>query len=221
MLSFLRGSGPPVRTTNAANNPIFYEHGRSRLEFHAPNSPFLMTNAIPPTTPAQGASIMQPPLHFHIHQTEKFHVRSGTATFWKGSGADPWLMLSSEPGQPSTATVPPGTCHRFENASMTEDLVVDVQLDPEDYEAEQRFFRNFFGYLDDCRKANVEPTLFQLMVFLDSADTPLALSLPLVNNEWLGGWVSRLFLTVMAFWGRWLLGYQTSYSEYYEPGKSR
>ncbi|EXJ65516.1 hypothetical protein A1O7_01857 [Cladophialophora yegresii CBS 114405] len=108
--------------------------------------------------------------------------------------------------------------HKFENASKTQSLVVDVQLDPGDYEAEQRFFRNFFGYLDDCRKAKMEPSPFQLFVFLHAADTPVALPLP---NEWLGVIVSWVFLTVMASVGRWVLGYQASYPEYYDERKTR
>lgn len=94
---------------------------------------------------------------------------------------------------------------------------MDVQLDPKDNDSEQRFFRNFFGYLDDCKNHKVAPSLFQLIVFLHQADTPLALPLP---NEWLGIWASRLFLIIMAFLGRWVLGYKTTYPEYYIEKKS-
>ncbi len=94
--------------------------------------------------------------------------------------------------------------------------MLDIHLTPETYENEQKFFRNFFGYLDDCKKAKEQPSFFQLMVFLHSADTPLALPLP---NEWLGRVVSRAFLIVVAGWGRWVLGYKQSYEEYYEEGK--
>lgn len=95
---------------------------------------------------------------------------------------------------------------------------MDIHLTPEDYENEQRFFRNFFGYLDDCKKSKTEPSLFQLLVFLHSADTPLALPLP---TEWLGRIVSRIFLIVVASWGRFMLGYKDNYPEYYEAGKSK
>jgi hypothetical protein len=101
---------------------------------------------------------------------------------------------------------------------LEEDLVVDVNLTPETYEEEQRFFRNFFGYLDDCKKAKTAPSLFQLLVFLHRADTPLALPMP---TEWLGRVVSRAFLVVAATWGKYALGYKDSYPEYYEEGKSR
>jgi len=175
-----------------------------------------MTHSIPPTTPEHGPSILQPPFHYHVRQTEYFHIVSGEGAFWKGIGSEPWTTLSAVPEGRSTASVPPRTYHKFENASKTESLVVDVQLDPENYESEQRFFRNFFGYLDDCRKAKMEPSLFQLMVFLHAADTPLALPLP---HETLGVLASRVFLIGMAFWGKWILGYQTTYPEYFEAKK--
>jgi len=96
--------------------------------------------------------------------------------------------------------------------------VLDIHLTPEDYQNEQRFFRNFFGYLDDCKKAKTAPSLFQLLVFLHSADTPLALPAP---TEWLGRILSRVFLIVVAYWGKFVLGYRDNYPEYYEVGKSK
>ncbi|KIV78420.1 hypothetical protein PV11_10140 [Exophiala sideris] len=216
MLSFLRGADPP-RTNIATNNPIVFEDGRSSVQFHSRSSEYMMTHTIPPTTQDHGASLVQPPFHYHIYQTERFRVRAGTATFWRGIGSAPWITLSAEPGKPSTGQVGPGRYHKFENASKTQDLVIDVQLDPEDYEREQKFFRNFFGYLDDCRKLKVAPSLFQLLVFLHEADTPLGLPLP---HERLGVWASRAFLIGMASCGRWLLGYKATYPEYYEDRKS-
>ena len=115
-------------------------------------------------------------------------------------------------------TIPKFVAHRFENASETRDLVVDIHLAPESYEAEQRFFRNFFGYLDDCRKAGQQPSIFQLMVFLDDGDTPLALPAP---TEWLGKVLSRILLWTASSWGRYVLGYQVSYPEYFEVSKSK
>lgn len=211
----------PVRTNNASNNPIKYEAGTSQMQFHPPEArpgQFIMTHTIPPTHPKDGPSIIQPPFHYHIHQSEQFRVRSGIGRFYIGLDSKPTITLSSQAGAQSHAGVAAKRYHRFENASETEDLVVDIQLDPEDYENEQRFFRNFFGYLDDCKKSKTAPSLFQLMVFLQSADTPLALPLP---NETLGVWVSLLFMTIVAAWGKYILGYKSNYPEYYEEGKSR
>jgi mannose-6-phosphate isomerase-like protein (cupin superfamily) len=217
MFSFLKAKEPP-RTNNASNNPIIYEGGLSSLTFYAPDSHFIMTHRIPPTTTENGISIITPPFHYHIHQSEKFSLRSGTGDFYRGVDPEPFIRLSDAPGAPRTASIPAGQYHRFENASKTEDLVVDIHLTPEDYENEQKFFRNFFGYLDDCKKDKMEPSLFQLLVFLHSADTPLAIPLPW---EWLGVIVSRVFLIAVASWGKFVLGYQDNYREYYDCGKSR
>jgi len=176
-----------------------------------------MTHTLPPTLKGNEPTIIQPPFHYHIHQSERFYIQSGKGKFFKG--LDPsGFYLSGDGQHPRTAIIPAGRYHRFENASQSENLVVDIQLDPESYENEQRFFRNFFGYLDDCKNAGQAPSLFQLMVFLHSADTPLALPLPF---EWLGVLVSRIFLIVMAWVGRWILGYQTNYVEYYDAGKGQ
>lgn len=229
MLSFLRGAGP-VRTNTAANNPIVYEGGRSSVSFRAPNSDYCMTHTIPPASEENGVSIITPPFHYHIYQDEFFRVQRGTGNFYRGLDAAPFAVLSGRPPasdsdsdsdtkpSSSTATIKAGRYHRFENASATEDLVVDVHLAPESYESEQRFFRNFFGYLDDCKRARAAPSFFQLLVFLHSADTPLAVPLPW---EGLGRIASRILLTSAAFWGRVVLGYRDTYPEYYEEGKSK
>lgn len=177
-----------------------------------------MTHTIPPTHPTHGGSIVTPPFHYHIRQSERFHVQSGTGHFYRGLARAPFAVLSDAPGAPRTAHVAAGRYHRFENASPTADLVVDIQLDPEDYDNEQRFFRNFFGYLDDCKRVDAAPSIFQLMVFLHAADTPLALPAP---TEAVGRVLSRVFLVVMAAVGRWVLGYRVSYPEYYQGPKEK
>lgn len=217
MLSFLRATAPP-RTNNASNNPIIYEGGLSSVTFHAPDSQFIMTHRLPPNGSKIGVSIIQPPFHYHIYQSEKFNLRSGSGNFYCGVDPKPFITLSDTPDAPRIAFIPAGRYHRFENASQTEDLVVDIHLTPESYEDEQRFFRNFFGYLDDCKKSKKSPSLFQLLVFLHSADTPLALPLPW---EWLGRIASRVFIFGVAGWGKFILGYEDSYAEYYEEGKSK
>jgi hypothetical protein len=194
MFSFLRGLSR--RTNNASNNPIVFEDGRSSVRFHPSNSEYAMTHTIPLTTPEHGPSIVQPPSHYHITQTSTSACSPAKAHSGKGIGSAPWTTLSSTSDKQSAASIPPQTYRKFENASKTESLVIDARLDPGHYESEQRFFRNFFGYLDDCRKMKMEPGLFQLMAFLHAADTPVALPLP---NEWIGVVVSRLFLNVMAF----------------------
>ncbi|KAJ4420645.1 hypothetical protein N0V82_004210 [Gnomoniopsis sp. IMI 355080] len=217
MLSFLRGVGP-VRTHSAAKNPIYYDGGRSSVTFREPNSEYCMTHAIPPETDDHSLPVLTPPFHYHMYQDEHFRVRQGVGNFYCGLGSSPAAILTGGGGKQSTTTIKAGRYHRFENASKTEDLVVDIRLTPESYESEQRFFRNFFGYLDDCNKARTAPSFFQLLVFLHSADTPLAVPLPW---ESIGRIASRMLLTVAAFWGRWILGYRDTYPEYYEEGKSK
>lgn len=210
MFAFLRPSLPP-RTNTASSSTIVYEDGASSVEFFSANSDYIFRNIHPPFNKDR-PSIMTPPPHYHIYQTENFRIVSGSVNLFKDKVDKPWLTLSADdPDAPKTATVPKRVCHTIHNASTTEKLVVDVKLSPENYEAEQQFFRNFFGYLDDCRKAESPPSIFQLMVFLHAADTPIAL--PLSGN--LGFLASRLFLISMALWGKWALGYKTSYPEYY------
>jgi mannose-6-phosphate isomerase-like protein (cupin superfamily) len=217
MFFFLRSPGPP-RTQNAQNNPILYEGGRSSVTFSAPGSQYIMTHRIPPTSKENGTSIIAPPFHYHIYQDEFFRVQSGKGNFYRGINPSPFAVLSDDPDGQTTASVKAGNYHRFENASDTRDLVVDIQLTPESYENEQQFFRNFFGYLDDCKTEGCEPSIFQLMVFLHAADTPLAVPLPW---ESLGRVASRILLTAVAYWGGWVLGYRQTYAEYYDTKKSR
>ena len=214
MLSFLRGSHPP-RTNNAANNPIYYDKGTSNVRFHQKGSEYIMTHTLPRQGAEDGVSIVQPPFHYHIYQNEFFQLHKGTAVIYKGIDPKPFAILSED--GPRTATIPAGRYHRFENQSSTEELVIDIHLSPEDYENELSFFRNFFGYLDDCKQNKTAPSFFQLMVFLHSADTPLAIPAP---YEMLGKVLSRILLTSASFVGSWILGYKTSYPEYYEPKKA-
>lgn len=214
MFAFLRPAGPR-RTYRADQNPIIYEKGRSALEFRSQDAEYTLRNTHPPMD--KEGSIMIPPHHYHINQSEHFLIVSGTVNLFRGLSPKPWKVLSAEGGAEKKASIPKKTYHRLENASSTEPLVVDVHLSPIEYENEQRFFRNFFGYLDDCKAAKQAPSLFQLMVFLYSSDTPLALP---ISEGRLGIIASRIFLIVVAAWGRWILGYKNTYPEYYSERKS-
>lgn len=220
MFSFLRGPAVP-RTRNAGKDVVVYENGTSSVQYHKEGSDYMMTHTIPPTDPKEGPSIIQPPFHLHLYQTERFHVIQGTAHMFFGLDAQPSMTLSANSGK-SSATLGPCRYHRFENASSQEDLQIQIQLDPEDYENEQRFFRNFFGYLDDCKQRQTSPSIFQLFVFLHMADTPLAIPLPNVfGMETLGVYLSRVVLVVIAYVGMYGLGYEQSYAEYYDGRKGK
>ncbi|CAK4031899.1 -like cupin [Lecanosticta acicola] len=226
MLSFLRAPHPP-RTNNADRDTVYYENGTSSVAYHRKDRPggdYMMTHSFPPAHPQNGPSIIQPPFHWHISQTEKFFVSQGTAHMYYGLGSKPYATLSSHPtpGSKRSVTLPPFRYHRFANASSTEELRMNIQLDPEDYENEQRFFRNFFGYLDDCKRSRTAPSIFQLFVFLHSADVPLAIPLPNVPGaEFVGLYLSWALLIVVAYIGRVVLGYRQTYPEYYNSSKSK
>ncbi|KXT04773.1 hypothetical protein AC578_9738 [Pseudocercospora eumusae] len=152
-LSFLRAPHPP-KLHQADQDLTIYENNTSSVQYHSKGSKYMMTHTIPPTDPKEGPSIIQPPFHYHIYQTEHFHVLSGTAHLFFGlDNKKPTLILSSSSSHPEThhqsssssATLGPKRYHRFENASKTHPLKINIQLDPENYENEQRFFRNFFG----------------------------------------------------------------------------
>lgn len=217
MFSFLRGSSPP-KTFRAHDNPIYYEDGASYVEFSSDSgSEYLLRNQHPPFDDAN-PSIMVPPFHWHINQTEHFSIIQGTCNIFKDTAEKPWVTLSAtDSSLPKTAAIPNTVYHTIHNASTTEPMIVDVSLTPEDAEGEQRFFRNFFGYLDDCKKAGVQPSIFQLFVFLNEADTPLGVRLP---SRWLSLLASRILLSSVAWYGKYILGYKASYPEYYDDRKS-
>lgn len=162
---------------------------------------------------------MVPPLHYHIDQAEAFRIVQGEGHIFRNSTDKPWVTLSAnDPHGLKTAVIPKLDYHTIHNASTTEPMIMDVHLSPEDYVSEERFFRNFFGYLDDCKRAGQEPSLFQLMVFLKASDTPLGLG---NSAGWLGHLWSRVFYETTSWWGYWVLGYQPSYQEYYTDNTSK
>lgn len=216
MFSFLRPPMPP-KTNQADESLVIFENGASCLEFRKASSDYFLRNKHPPFD-KDHPSIMVPPFHFHIRQTEHFRIVSGECHLFKDTDDQHWKILSTkDPDALKNVFIPPNEYHTINNASTTEPLVLDVSLTPEDKDGEERFFRNFFGYLDDCKKVNQEPSLFQLMVFLRSSDTPLGLP---VKPKWLALLVSWIFMHTMGLFGRWILGYQSTYEEYYHEKKN-
>ena len=209
MLSFLAQRTPRTNTANL--NPIPYEDGRSSQHFFNPQAKYMVCDTSPATT-AEYRSFFNPPMHFHKYQTEEFHVVSGTARFFLDGATH-----IRKPGD--IQFIPMGSYHCYENASEDgEDLVIEFRLDEQKWEMEERFFRNFFGYLDDCRKAKQSPSLFQLMRFLYSVNAPLAIPVP--GPAWVGRQVSWVVVLIMGLVvGEWLLGCKESYDEYYAGKK--
>ncbi len=143
MLAFL--AKHPARTRNAHNNPVFFDDGRSSIEFKPPSNRYLVVNRLPPAGAPDdevagggGASIkangaLAPPLHWHVSQTETFHVLQGTAQFTLDG-----RRHVARAGD--TVTINPGVFHTFRNASGREELVVEFVLEPRARERDEAFF---------------------------------------------------------------------------------
>ena len=104
-----------------------------------------------------------------------------------------------------------GEHHTFANASSDVELVVDVKLNPDNRARDERFFRNAYGYLDDCTRAGKNPSPFQALLFLWSADIIPALSGPKFIMAPVARFIGRFGGVVV---GKWLLGYRVIYDEY-------
>lgn len=210
MLSILRGAEPKRRDTSR-HNPVYYEAETSWQKFHSADNRYFVTHCIP-----DKKSMFNPPLHLHLFQNEYFSVREGTGLWHLPTNTDASRRQQIKRPGDEPIFLPKGQFHRFENVSPSEKLVVDIQIDPETMPrgTEERFFRNFFGYLEDCSTSGTGPSLFQLQLFLHTVDGPLAIPIP--GPNWLKWWVSRLFcLLTGVVIGEWLLGYKRSYPEYY------
>lgn len=210
MLSILRAPTPPRRNT-ASLTTISYEDGKSSQTFYSPNEPYLMLHVI-----SNNKSFLNPPLHLHLYQKEDFLVESGTGIWYQPTAKNPAQRRVVKTAGDPPISLPEGTCHRFENASATEPLVVKIRVNPPALNAvkEEQFFRNFFGYLDDCRVNGTEPSIFQLELFLCTADVPLAIPCP--GPDAVKWWVSRIVMWILGvIIGEWMLGYKRSYPEYY------
>ena len=151
---------------------------------------------------------IRPPYHWHWYQTEFFHIKQGAFIFtlegksFRHTAADP---------QP--VTIPVTHRHTFKtDPDCTETCIIEISAQPPDSGLSERFFRNIYGYLDDCETQKVTPSPIQLLMFLDSAEVSLALPGPrFVANP-----ISWLIGVVLGRWLGWLLGYRDDYPEYYD-----
>jgi hypothetical protein len=208
MLSFLRGADPK-RRNSSADNPIYYESASSWQKFSPPGSKYFTTHYIPSKT-----SFFNPPPHLHLYQDEEFRVVKGTGIWRQPTNEASKREAVKREGEPPIFLAK-GRFHQFENPSETEGLEVEIALSPESNgaEVEEKFFRNFFGYLEDCRVQGASPSLFQLELFLHTVSTPLAI--PILGPDWLKAWVSKAVMLVLGVAvGEYLLGYKRSYPEY-------
>ncbi|KAI9930979.1 hypothetical protein ASPWEDRAFT_34502 [Aspergillus wentii DTO 134E9] len=203
MLSFLRTK--ISRTKTVTNNPVYFDGGRSSIEFKSPSDRYLVINRWPPASTEANRNIaLRPPLHWHRHQTEQFHVLHGTAKFI--CGGEDVLKKAGE-----SMTIPMKAFHTFCNASESEEMVVELVLEPKWRNRDEAFFRNAQSYRDDCRKAGVPRSLPQVLLFNWAGGVVLALPGPVFIARPLGVLMNFFGGLVL---GKWILGYKDSYPEY-------
>ncbi|KAL1861522.1 hypothetical protein Daus18300_008785 [Diaporthe australafricana] len=227
MLSFLARRVP--RTNISHLDRITLDGGRSVAEFKPQPDRYLVVNHLPPAaTPTEAAlrglphkganSSLAPPLHRHYWQEETFHVISGTARFTLGgSNARDSRRREQLAGAGEVVVIPRREAHTFCNASDEAALVVEFVLDPASRGTDEAYFRNVWGYRDDCRKAGVERSLFQALLFMHHGGVVMVLPGPESISRPLGlllNYIGGLFI------GKWLLGYSGCYPEYYHLGSS-
>jgi mannose-6-phosphate isomerase-like protein (cupin superfamily) len=211
MLSFLRGAQPARRNT-ATHNPVYYENNATWQEFHPVGSEYFTTHHV-----GTNKSFFNPPTHLHLYQSEVFSVRQGSGHWYLPTATTPEKRKTTLRIGDSIH-LPKGKFHRWENASDTEPLEVDIRIEPPTapWGVEEDFFRNFFGYIEDCNRAGLKPSFFQVQLFVHVIEGPLAVPIP--GPDWLKWWASKLFCLVTGvIIGEWLLGYKRSYPEYYQP----
>ena len=95
--------------------------------------------------------------------------------------------------------------HRFwPHASGTENLVFNVWTEPQgiDHSFDANFLRNFIGYLADCTRSDLKPSLFQILLICYDAGTVLT------PDFWVPLWFLKVLHHIAAYWiAMRLLGY--------------
>ena len=214
--SFNRSKHDLVRTKITHLSRVYFEDGRSWMESNVDG--WVTTQSVPPVGIP---SFMNPILHRHSRQEEYFVVVSGVG-MWTLHRPTGWLsddieLIHLKAGD--KLTIPQWAAHKFENTSTTEDLVIRAYYSREDIYVEDRFFRNTLTYFDDCRKAGVQASLFQAAKFVDDMHITMCVC---PGPEWFAKWVDLVFTMVIGtVIGGWLLGYKTSYPEYFDDRKAR
>ena len=174
-----------------------------------PNNPSAI-QTLPPNNEGK-TSLFNPPPHYHIVQDEYFRVISGQGVWHLWDDTDIVLATGQE------IKVPAQKYHWFQNASDTEPFVVGHWYDKERPVMEELFFRNTLSYFADCIDAGLQPSKFQLALF--GWDDLLVFSI--VHWKFLPTTfelvINIAICGIMAFIGRYLLGYERSYKEYYKP----
>ncbi|KAH7383959.1 hypothetical protein BKA66DRAFT_463180 [Pyrenochaeta sp. MPI-SDFR-AT-0127] len=148
-----------------------------------------------------------PPLHIHIRQTEYFKVLQGRLAAVR-NGKE--VVLTKDDG---LLEIPAGTRHRFwAHFPVTEDLIFEVWPMPQglDPSFDEKFLRNYLGYIRDCEQQKIALSFFQMALLGSSGDTLL-----ICPPFWVPLWILKLAQFVAGdIIGGLILGYQSNYSEY-------
>ncbi|KAJ2979056.1 hypothetical protein NQ176_g3476 [Zarea fungicola] len=213
-LFFLKGKGPSRRSNwNQATLAVPDSLNRTfEIRFEWRRGLFVNIQSYPPHDEKQHdkETLYHPPPHYHIFADEYFHVSHGAGT-WHLWDRDVRLETGDE------IIIPARTWHWFEGDHSTDDpLSIEVYYDKGQAEMEERFFRNVLNYLADCNRESIEPSIFQLLIFFYYFE--MAPGLRFTRWESLN---FALNLCIMSFGTvvGILMGYQKSYTEYYQSQK--
>jgi len=206
------------RTNTANQHPILFDGGRAEQGFFTPSNEFFGWEVIPHNNKwADGTpSFMAPPSHYHLLQSESFHVKSGSGYWYVGN-----KKITLKGGD--DIVIPRFVAHRFEaiENEAAEPLVILYRYDSQRWEMEERFFRNSLPYMWDCKRAGVEPSIIQLCVFCLDAWMPVEV----IKIPWVGEYVrcavNTVLLMILAGIGMGLFGYKRSYPEYFDKDAMR
>ena len=116
-------------------------------------------------------------------------------------------------------TIPKGTHHTFwADPDSGEPCKITIATERCKSGLDELFFRNIYNYLEDCDVQGVPPSLPQLLLFLDYAETSLAFPGP----KFLMNWLSYALGVIVGRWfGGYVLGMKASYPEYFDPTKMK
>ncbi|CAO1615367.1 unnamed protein product [Parajaminaea phylloscopi] len=131
-----------------------------------------------PHTGSGRKSTATPPYHYHLYQTETFHVQEGTLSYLI-DGVEGKLQEGEK------VSIPPYRPHTFWNDETTgKDLVVNITVQGGPNPGfDETFVHNFYGYLSSRVMAGGSPNPVQMLRFLDDADVIIA-DFPLGLGHW-------------------------------------
>ncbi|KAJ6785621.1 hypothetical protein PWT90_00494 [Aphanocladium album] len=159
---------------------------------------------------SERGTLYHPPPHYHLYADEYFRVIQGGGT-WHLWDRDVHLKAGDE------LKVPARAWHWFEGDEKADPpLGVEMYFDKGQAEVEERFFRNVLGYLADCHREKIEPSICQLLLFFYHFE--MIPGLRIVRWETPNFYLNTVVTLIGATIGV-LMGCKSSYDEYYRPQK--